>query len=101
MTIDMNAMIRLREPGLGQQWIGRERYVIRAGAVTAVPMTPGDELEIIDPEGLQSALVFAFNASGESATAGTRNCAECRRRQISGNAARQQRDGVRGVEDTQ
>ena len=70
MTIDMNAIIRLREPGLGQQWIGKERYVIRAGAVIAAPMLPGDELEIIDPEGLQSALVFAFNAAGESATAG-------------------------------
>jgi aminomethyltransferase len=51
------------------EWIGKERYVIRAGAVIAVPMMTGDELQIIDPEGRQSALVFAFDSSGETATA--------------------------------
>jgi aminomethyltransferase len=69
MTIDMSSVVNLREPGLGQEWIGKERYVIRAGAVIAVPMMTGDELQIIDPEGRQSAMVFAFDSSGETATA--------------------------------
>ena len=49
MTMDISSVIKLREPGLGQEWIGKERYVVRAGAVVAVPMLPGDELEIVDP----------------------------------------------------
>ena len=62
-------MVRLREPGIGQDWIGRERYVVRGGGLVAVPVMPGDTLEIIDPEGLQSALVFGFNSRGENTTA--------------------------------
>ena len=69
MTIDINSIVRLREPGLGEQWIGRERYLVRGGAVVAVPMMPGDDLEIVDPEGRQPALVFAFDASGGNVTA--------------------------------
>ena len=67
--MDVSSVIKLREPGLGQEWIGKERYVVRAGAVVAVPMLPGDELEIVDPEGLQPAHVLAFNSSGQSVTA--------------------------------
>ncbi len=69
MTIDINSIIRLREPGLGEQWSGRERYLVRGGAVIAAPMMPGDNLEIVDPEGRQPALVFAFDASGADVTA--------------------------------
>ncbi|WP_424946293.1 DUF1989 domain-containing protein [Candidatus Spongiihabitans sp.] len=69
MTIDMSAVIKLREPGLGQEWLGKERYVVRADAVVALPMLAGDELEIVDPEGLQPAQVLAFDAAGQSATA--------------------------------
>ncbi|WP_424946298.1 hypothetical protein [Candidatus Spongiihabitans sp.] len=69
MTIDLSAVIKLREPGLGQEWLGKERYVVRADAVVALPMLAGDELEIVDPEGLQPAQVLAFDAAGQSATA--------------------------------
>jgi len=69
MTIDINSVIKLREPGLGQDWIGKERHVIRAGAVIAVPLMAGDQLEIIDPEGCQCAHVFAFDSSSKTATA--------------------------------
>ncbi len=65
----MNNIITLREPGLGQEWLGKERYVVRAGAVIAVPILPADELEIVDPEGRQSAHILAFNAASKSATA--------------------------------
>ncbi len=57
-----------REPRIDHNWIGRERYVIRGGAVIAVPIMTGDKIEIIDPEGLQSAHVFAFNSAGENVT---------------------------------
>ncbi len=69
MTADMNSVINLREPGLGQQWVGKERHVIHAGAVIAVPLLTGDEIEIVDPEGRQAALIFAFNSTSENATA--------------------------------
>ncbi len=69
MTVDMSSVVRVREPGLGQEWIGRERYLIRAGAMIAVPLLTGDQLEIVDPEGCQSAHIFAFNSASENATA--------------------------------
>ncbi len=62
-------VVRLREPGIGQDWIGRERYVVQGGAVISVPLMPGDQLEIVDPEGMQEAHVFAFDASGAGITA--------------------------------
>lgn len=69
MTIDMTSVVKLREPGLGQEWIGRERYVVTGGAAIAVPLMPGDEIEIVDPEGLQSAHILTFNSSSKIATA--------------------------------
>ena len=61
--------VRLREPGLGQEWIGQERYVVRGGAAISVPLMPGDQLEIVDPEGLQDAHVFAFGPDGAATEA--------------------------------
>ena len=69
MTIDMSSIVRVREPGLGQDWLGGERYVVRACAVIAIPLMPDDRLEIQDPEGQQPAHVFAFNSSSENVTA--------------------------------
>ncbi len=68
MNLDMNSMVLLREPGLGHDWIGRERYLVRGGSVTAVPLMAGDELEIVDPEGKQPAHLFAFDSSSNHAT---------------------------------
>ncbi len=60
---------RLREPGLGSHWLGRERYVIAGNAVVAFPLLEGDHVELIDPEGLQCAHIAAVNARSELCTA--------------------------------
>ena len=59
---------KLREPGLGSHWLGRERYVVRGGGVTVVPLLAGDDIEIVDPEGLQNGLVVAFDSQGRDCT---------------------------------
>ncbi len=43
---------------------GRERYCIRGGAMVVIPLSRGDEIELVDPEGLQLAHVVAFDAGG-------------------------------------
>ena len=42
MNLDLSSVVRLREPGIGQDWIGRERYVVRGGGLIAVPIVAGD-----------------------------------------------------------
>lgn len=44
--------------------LGRERYVVRGGAVIAVSLAAGDRLEIIDPEGRQPVHLLAVAADG-------------------------------------
>ncbi|NKB76586.1 MAG: DUF1989 domain-containing protein [Gammaproteobacteria bacterium] len=68
MSIDVNSIVRIREPGLGQHWSGEERYVIKGGGVIALPLLPGDVVELTDPEGLQKAHVLAFNSTSEVVT---------------------------------
>lgn len=68
MDIALSSHVRLREPGLGQDWIGQERHPLKAGGVIALPLLPGDQIEIVDPEGLQPAQVFAFNSKGQPMT---------------------------------
>lgn len=68
MTIDMSSIVRVREPGLGQDWFGQERYVVQSCAVVAVALMPEDRLEIQDPEGRQPVHLFAFNSAGENVT---------------------------------
>ena len=68
MNMNLSSIVRLREPGLGQDWVGRERHPLRAGGVVAVPLMPGDRIEIVDPQGLQPAHVFAFDSKGEART---------------------------------
>ncbi len=60
---------QLREPGLGSHWLGRERYPVRGRSVVAFPLFEGDEVNLVDPEGLQCAHLVAINAAGESCTA--------------------------------
>ncbi len=43
---------------------GRERYCIRGNAMVVVALYAGDEIEIVDPEGLQCAHIVAFDAQG-------------------------------------
>ncbi len=59
----------VRSPGLGSHWLGRERYIIRGGGVAVVPFLAGDKVELVDPEGLQSAQIAAFDSSGSDCTA--------------------------------
>ena len=68
MTIDISSVTRVREPGLGQQWLGKERYVVRGGAVIAVPLMPEDIIEIEDPEGKQPTQLFAFDCRSNNVT---------------------------------
>ncbi len=53
-----------REPGLNPFNLGRDRYVVRGGAMTVFPLLPGDNIEIVDPEGLQCAHIAAFDSRG-------------------------------------
>ena len=66
--IATSSVPKLREPGLGSHWLGRERYVVRGGGVTVVPLVAGDDIEIVDPEGLQNGLVVAFDSQGRDCT---------------------------------
>ena len=61
-----NDAARLREPGL---WpAGVERRRVPALGMLALPVFCGDEVEIVDPQGLQVAHVAGFNHLGESVT---------------------------------
>ena len=68
MNIQYKQIPQLLEPGLGSHWLGQERYVVRGGAVVVVPIMAGDRIEVVDPEGLQSALISAFNSEGQPIT---------------------------------
>ena len=46
---------RLLLPGLLPRDPGLERYRVRPGGLTAVPMAAGDQLTVLDPQGRQSA----------------------------------------------
>ncbi|MDA7971659.1 MAG: hypothetical protein MPK10_03655, partial [Gammaproteobacteria bacterium] len=46
-----------------------ERRRVPAMGMLALPLFCGDEVEIVDPQGLQPALVAGFGAEGESRTA--------------------------------
>ena len=54
--------------GLGQLGLGKEQYWIHGGAVTALPLYKGDIVTIVDPEGLQSVLLTAFDHTGKCIT---------------------------------
>ena len=57
-----------RLPGLGIYEPGRERYVIRGGAMVVIPLIEGDQFELVDPEGLQCAHIVAFDSRGTICT---------------------------------
>lgn len=57
---------RLDEPGLRRLPPGTERYVVRGGGATVVPLRAGDTLEIVDPEGRQPGEVVAFDGTGRA-----------------------------------
>ena len=55
---------RVLEPGLRRLPPGTERYVVRGGGATVVPLRAGDRLEVLDPEGRQRAELVAFDGRG-------------------------------------
>ncbi len=54
--------------GLGQLELGKERYWINGGSVTAILLNKNDVVTIIDPEGFQSVLITAFDQNGKCIT---------------------------------
>ena len=57
---------RVLEPGLNLLAANTERYPVRAGGSLAITLNPGDELEIISPEGLQPGEICVFDQQGKS-----------------------------------
>ena len=58
----------VRTPGVRTLQIGQERYTLEADGMLALPVFRDDLVEIIDPEGLQSALLVAFDDAGNCIT---------------------------------
>jgi len=58
--------LRLREPGF---WpVGVERWRVAGLGAVALPVFCGDEVQVVDPQGLQTALVAGFDRAGECMT---------------------------------
>jgi len=55
---------RIRQPGLNALPDNTERYRIQAGGSVTLSMQPGDQLELVSPEGLQPAEINVFDHSG-------------------------------------
>lgn len=66
--------IRVREPWKKALPPDTERYVASAGGSVSFRVNPGDELKLINPEGLQVAQISVFDETGKSdmQTIGTR-----------------------------
>jgi len=58
----------VRHPGFGEVELGKERYWVKSGGVSVLPIYKNDVITIIDPEGLQPALLTAFDHTGKSIT---------------------------------
>jgi aminomethyltransferase len=57
---------RLLQPGLNTLPSGTERYVVRAGGITALELNPGDEIQLVNPEGRQIGEISVFDRRGKS-----------------------------------
>ena len=57
---------RVREPGLGALPANTERYLIKGGGSLALALAAGDELELINPQGLQPGEISVFDRAGRS-----------------------------------
>ena len=58
--------VRVLEPGLNTLPPGVERYVVRAGGITALELAAGDMLQLVNPEGMQQGEVTVFDGQGRS-----------------------------------
>ena len=59
----LNSSPKSFAPGIQNILEGRERYYIRGGAMVVIALNAGDQIEIVDPEGLQCVHIVAFDAS--------------------------------------
>ena len=66
--IDLTFPSRLLQPGLRTLPPGMERYRVRGGGAVVVKLEPGDQLNVVDPEGGQPCEIAAFDLSGAEAT---------------------------------
>ena len=57
---------RVLVPGLKALPANTERYLIRGGGSLAITLNPGDKLEVINPEGLQTGEISVFDQQGRS-----------------------------------
>ena len=58
--------VRVLEPGLNTLPPDTERYVVRAGGITALELFGGDRIEVVNPEGMQVGEITVFDARGNS-----------------------------------
>jgi aminomethyltransferase len=54
------------QPGLNTLPPDTERYVVRAGGITALELFSGDEIELVNPEGMQVGEISVFDTTGKS-----------------------------------
>jgi len=55
---------RVLEPGLNVLPRDTERYVVRAGGITAIDLSAGDEIDLVNPEGMQLGEITVFDHRG-------------------------------------
>ena len=55
---------RVLNPGLNTLPPGTERYLVRAGGSVTLTLDAGDQIELINPEGLQAGEISAFDREG-------------------------------------
>jgi len=58
--------VRVLEPGLNTLPPDTERYVVRAGGITALELFGGDRIELVNAEGMQIGEITVFDAQGRS-----------------------------------
>jgi len=61
-----NSPLRLLEPGLNSLPTNTERYVVRANGSLSIGLDAGDEIELINPEGMQLCEISVFDTHGKS-----------------------------------
>ena len=62
-TVSLRGTVRV--PGVPMLASDTERYVVRGGGSVAIPMVAGDQINVIDREGLQPAELLTFNEHGK------------------------------------
>jgi len=62
----MTSTARSLRPGMNTLPADTERHTVRAGGITALELQPGDEIQLVNPEGMQLGEITAFNLKGKS-----------------------------------